>query len=420
MSVMSRPVTRCRITNGPLEEVINLGDLYVSDFLAQRSDSALRAPLRIGIDGSSGLLQLMDAIDRTRLYSKYWYRSGTNETMKRQLNDVMRTVTQWATLREGDVVLDVGCNDGTFLSCYAPICPVVKVGIDPAENLAEIAKAVADRHVIGFFDRDSFAAVSDGRKAKVITTIAMFYGLEDPLTFVNDVRESLADDGIWVLQLSYTPLMLQQNAFDNICHEHVEYYTLRSLQYLVEACGLRIIDVEFNDTNAGSFRVVITHADNPLKTVPLFVRDVGEFRVESTLEYEKRKRFDEPDTYRDYMLRLSQLRAETRTLLEQLRDAGKQVCGYGASTKGNTLLQYYGLGPDLVSVIAERQPVKWGLMTVGSWIPIVSEADMHARRPDFLLALPWHFIDEFQRREKAFLDRGGRFIVPLPALRVCP
>jgi 2-polyprenyl-3-methyl-5-hydroxy-6-metoxy-1,4-benzoquinol methylase len=420
MPVMSRPVTQCRITSRPLEEVINLGDLYVSDFVAQRSDSALRAPLRIGIDGTSGLLQLMDAIDRTRLYSTYWYRSGTNDTMKRQLNDVMRTVTQWATLRERDVVLDIGCNDGTFLSCYESICPVVKVGIDPAENLADTARQVADRHVVGFFDRAAFAAAADGRKAKVITTIAMFYGLEDPLAFVNDVRECLADDGIWVLQLSYTPLMLQQNAFDNICHEHVEYYTLRSLQYLVEACGLRIIDVEFNDTNAGSFRVVITHAENPLRNVPLFVRDVGQFRMESTLEYEKRKRFDEPDTYRDYMVRLDALRRATRELLEKLRDSGKEICGYGASTKGNTLLQYYGLGPELISVIAERQPAKWGLMTAGSWIPIASEADVHARRPDYLLALPWHFIEEFQRREKAFLDRGGRFIVPLPDLRICP
>jgi hypothetical protein len=183
---------------------------------------------------------------------------------------------------------------------------------------------------------------------------------------------------------------------------------------------LRVIDVEFNDTNAGSFRVVITHAENPLAAVPLFVRDVGQFRMESTLEYEKRKRFDEPDTYRDYMSRLVGLRDRTRALITQLCESGKKVCGYGASTKGNTLLQFYGLGPDTIPMIAERQPSKYGLLTVGSWIPIVSEADMHEHRPDYLLVLPWHFIDEFQRREKPFVDRGGRFIVPLPDLRVCP
>ena len=410
--------TTCRLSGKPVREVIDLGTSYVSNFLGEVDMDAPKSPLRIGIGEDSALLQLMDSVERTSLYRNYWYRSGTNATMRRQLQDVVDTVCRWVRLRDDDIVLDVGCNDGTLLSCYPDNINLVKAGIDPAENLADLGRRASTLHAASFFTKDCFFNLTQRRRARVITTIAMFYGLEDPHRFVSDLCDCLMDDGIWVLQLSYTPLMIKQNAFDNICHEHLEYYTLFSLKYLLDAHDLKAVDVEFNDTNSGSFRVVVAKKSNPLREVPLFVRDLGEYRLNATLDYEIRQNLMSREVYEDFMRRLVKLRADTRSLVDDVRKQGKSIYGYGASTKGNTLLQFYGLTGNDITAIAERQPQKYGLLTVGSWIPIVSEQDMREANPDYLFVLPWHFIEEFRQREGEFRKRGGKFIVPLPALEV--
>jgi hypothetical protein len=408
----------CKLSGKPLTEVINLGDLYVSNFCKTIDNNAPRAPLRIGIGEESGLLQLMDPVERSPLYQQYWYRSGTNATMTRQLNDVVTAFREWVRLKDGDVTLDIGCNDGTLMSLLPKNLDLFRIGIDPAENLAELARKNCEAHSTGFFSKDRFLELSNGRKARVITSIAMFYGVEDPASFVRDISECLADDGVWVLQLSYTPLMIKQIAFDNICHEHIQYYTLLSLKYLLDQFDFDILDVEFNDTNSGSFRVISCKKGQGNKFATMFMRDIGRYRVQSTLTYEKHQCFDEPQVYKDYMKHLNQLKAETLDLLTSLKKQGKKVLGYGASTKGNTLLQFYGLGPDLIEGIAERQPQKYGLLTAGSWIPIISEEEMRKQKPDYLFVLPWHFMTEFLDREQTFLKGGGKFIVPLPALQV--
>jgi hypothetical protein len=410
--------THCKLSGKPLTEVINLGDLYVSNFCKTVDENAPRAPLRIGIGEESGLLQLMDPVERPPLYQQYWYRSGTNATMTRQLNDVVTAFREWVRLKDGDVTLDIGCNDGTLMSLLPQNLNLFRVGIDPAENLAELARNHCEAHSTDFFSKDRFMELSNGRKARVITSIAMFYGVEDPASFVRDISECLADDGVWVLQLSYTPLMIKQIAFDNICHEHIQYYTLLSLKYLLDQFDFDILDVEFNDTNSGSFRIVTCKKGQGNKFATMFMRDIGRYRVQSTLAYEKQQRFDEPQVYKDYMKHLNQLKTDTLELLTSLKKQGKKVIGYGASTKGNTLLQFYGLGPDLIEAIAERQPQKYGLLTAGSWIQIISEEEMRKRKPDYLFVLPWHFMTEFLDREQAFLQGGGKFIVPLPALQV--
>ncbi len=410
--------TTCRLSGKPLTQVIDLGDMYISNFYKTIDPAAPHAPLRIGIGEESGLLQLMDSVERSPLYRQYWYRSGTNATMTRQLGDIITGFREWVRLREGDVVLDIGCNDGTLLRLLPSELGLFRIGIDPAENLAPLAREHCEAHAADFFSKAVFMELSGGRKARVITSIAMFYGLEDPKAFVADLVECLADDGIWVLQLSYTPLMIKQNAFDNICHEHIEYYTLLSLKYLLDPFDLEILDVEFNDTNSGSFRVIIGKRGYGGKDATLFMRDIGQYRVQSTLAYEKGRHFDEPEVYKDYMVHLEQLKAETLALLHDIVRSGKSVIGYGASTKGNTLLQYYGLGPGLIEAIAERQPQKFGLLTAGSWIPIISEEEMRKRKPDYLFVLPWHFMTEFIERERDFLKAGGKFIVPLPALQI--
>lgn len=409
--------TLCRLSGKPLTEVIDLGDLYVSNFYPTVDIEAPKAPLRLGIGEESGLLQLMDPFERPPLYEQYWYRSGTNETMSRQLNDVVNAFREWVHLKPGDIVLDIGCNDGTLLGHLPRSLDVVRIGIDPAENLAEYGRSVCEAHSVGFFSKDRYMDLSGGQKARVITSIAMFYGVEDPKAFVMDIADCLSDDGVWMLQLSYTPLMIKQNAFDNICHEHIQYYTLLSLKYLLDQAELEIVDVDFNDANAGSFRIVSCKKGQGHRFGTMFLRDIGLYRVEATLAYERQQRFDEADIYRDYMERLNGLKATTLELLDGLRRDGKRVLGYGASTKGNTLLQFYGLGPDTIESIAERQPQKYGLFTAGSWIPIISEDEMRSREPDYLFVLPWHFMTEFLEREAAFLERG-QFIVPLPVLQI--
>lgn len=409
---------KCRLSGKKLTQVIDLGDLYVSNFFKKPDLNAPRAPLRIGIGVESGLLQLMDSVERPPLYRQYWYRSGTNDTMTRQLADVITGFRAWIRLRPGDVVCDIGCNDGTLLKQLPPDLKLFRIGIDPAENLAEQARQHCEAHASDFFTKERFMYLSGGRKARVITSIAMFYGLEDPKSFVSDIVDCMDDAGIWVLQLSYTPLMIKQNAFDNICHEHIEYYTLISLKYLLDQFDLDILDIEFNDTNSGSFRVVICKRGYGGKDATMFLRDIGHYRVQSTLAYEKNQHYDEPDVYQDYMGHLNRLKEETLELLSSLTRKGKRIIGYGASTKGNTLLQYYGITPKLIEAIAERQPQKFGLFTAGSWIPIISEDEMRKRKPDYLFVMPWHFMTEFIDRERTFLQNGGKFIVPLPALQI--
>lgn len=410
--------TTCRISGKALMPVIDLGDLYVSGFCNEVTIDAPRAPLRLGIGEASNLLQLLDTVPPDSVYRQYWYRSGTNTTMTLQLKQIVDVVPSWVRLTDGDVVLDIGCNDGTLLRQY-PSTPILfKVGIDPARNLEEVAAQICDAHACDYFSKETFQRLSNGRKASVITSIAMFYDLDDPHSFVRDIYESLTDDGIWILQISYMPLMLQQNAVDNIVHEHLQFYSIQPLRYILDQHDLNILDVELNDVNAGSFRVVVGKPRNALKNAAGFTRSLGEFRVASAMAYEQRLNLDQPQTYRAFIDRVDEQKARLMDLLWSLKRAGKTVYGYGASTKGNTLLQYYGITPDLVTAIAERQHQKVGLLTAGSWIPIISEDEMRNRRPDYLLVLAWHFIHEFLHREEAFLSAGGKFIVPLPEVRV--
>jgi NDP-4-keto-2,6-dideoxyhexose 3-C-methyltransferase len=411
-------VETCRILGEPLQPVVDLGNLYVSSFLRSPDRDAMRAPLQLGLGSRSGFLQLMHTVDRGALFEKYWYQSGTNATMPRQLRDVVNTVARWTDLADGDVVLDIGCNDGTLLGLYPQEWSLVRVGIDPARNMAEKAKAICDVHAAEFFTKDAFLNLTAGRKAKVITSIAMFYSLEYPHQFVSDVVNCLQDDGLWIVQMSYTPLMLAQNAFDNICHEHTGYYTLQSMDCLVRQHGLQIVDVELNEVNGGSFRLVIAKNGQMEDYFSTLCTSVGQARYDSLLAYERMGHYDQPEIYTDFMNRVARLKDQTHDLLRKLRQSGKKVCGYGASTKGNTLLQYYDIGPDLLPAIAERQPAKWGLLTAGSWIPIISEDEMRAEKPDYLFILPWHFAKEFLDRERELRRQGCRFIFPLPQLRI--
>lgn len=403
----------CRSCQGALTPVLELGNLYLNNFVRGRNELLPKSPLTLSIC-RCGLVQLKDAPDLDALYRQYWYRTGTNTTMLKQVKDVVDTSHKWQTLQKGDVVLDIGCNDGSLFG-FLP-GDVFKVGFDPALNLELDSKTRCHAVISDYFYSDSYFRATK-QKASLIFSLAMFYDLPDPYTFIKDICEVMDPEGLWVVQMSYTPLMLRQNAFDNICHEHLEYYTLRSFQRIIDPHGLKIVDVELNNTNGGSFRVFVQFENAKPKGLS-FDREIADFQQRAIYSREGSEGAWDARTYQDFGERVGKLKCEMKDLLTELKAQGKKVMGYGASTKGNTLLQYYDIDESLIQAIAERQPAKFGLKTVGSWIPIISEEEMRIAKPDYLFVMPWHFRDEFVKREKAFLLEGGRMIFPLPEMEI--
>ena len=402
-----------------MKELFTLGNLYVSDFLKEgESARGGSVEMKMMMD-ENGSVRLDQIAPLDTMYGKYWYRSGINNTMKKELNGIVNSITDIVKLKENDLWVDIACNDGTLLS-YVPN-NLLRVGIDPVDDSYKIESEKHSNLIIqDYFSYDVFKNSKFGNlKAKVITTIAMFYDLEEPKKFVNDIIKVLDDNGVWVLQLSYTPLMIEQLAFDNICHEHAYYYSLFNIRKMFKECGMDIVDVQLNDTNGGSFRIYCMKENSDktkFGTQPY--RDICRFRINSLLQYEESLKLDSVDTWVDFYNRINELKEKTVSFIKSEKEKGKKIWGYGASTKGNTLLQYFGLDHTLIDGIAERSPYKFGLKTVGTNIPIYSEQEMRDQKPDYLLVLPWHFINEFVERESDFLKNGGKFIVPCPKFEI--
>jgi hypothetical protein len=401
-------------------KVVTLGDHYVSDFIKSEADYEGRKKysLDLVLNEEIGAAHLTEIPPSETMWGQYWYRSGINATMTKELGNIVDEITSRVKLNEGDVWLDIACNDGTLLKQVPNKC--FKVGIDPADDtfVAESSK-VANVIVQDYFSYKAYSNATQ-KQAKVITTIAMFYDLLDPNPFIKDVIEALDDNGVWVLQLSYTPLMIKQLAFDNICHEHAYYHSMDSFKRLFDQHDLKIVDCSLNDVNGGSFRVYVQKniADiTSFGTSPL--RDVCNFRVQSLLDYENAHyNMTDVKVWEKFQSDIEALREQTVNFIKEAKAQGKIVCGYGASTKGNTLLQWFGLDHTMIDAIAERSPYKFGLKTIGTNIPILSEEEVRAMKPDYMIVLPWHFIAEFVQREDEYLSNGGKFIVPCPKFEI--
>ena len=408
--------TSCRVCRGSLDPILSLGDQYVSTFLFPEQPDGPKAPLELVLCQQCRLLQLRHTVPGDRMYQNYWYRSGTNQTMRDALSDISRTAVQLVRLEEGDSVLDIGCNDGTLLGSYA-VPGLYKIGFDPAQNLAAFSRKVANKVLIGFFNADGFLADPDlqNLRPKVVTSIAMFYDLEDPNKFVSDVKRIMHDEGVWIVQMSYLPLMLQQNDFGNICHEHLEYYSLQSLEYLLHLHDFAIVDVQMNDVNGGSIRAFIRNRGaDPSTFGGENYRQQAADRVSKVRKSEAELGLDRTNPYHEFAMRVEGIKRQVCDFIKDQVAQEKKVFVYGASTKGNTMLQYFGLDNSVINAAAERNPDKWGMVTVGTRIPIISEAEARAAKPDYFLVLPWHFIEEFKAREHTYLSSTGKFIVPLP------
>jgi len=350
------------------------------------------------------------------MYRNYWYRSGTNKTMKDALADIANKAEVLIHLHPNDTVLDIGCNDGTLISSYKT-GGIFKIGFDPAQNMAQYSKKVANKVIVDFFNSETFFRDQElkERRPKVVTSIAMFYDLEDPKKFVSDIKSVLHPDGLWIVQMSYLPLMLKQNEFGNICHEHLEYYSLQSIEYLLNLYDFEIIDAELNDINGGSIRIYIRNrAGNREGFGDQTYRELAAGRVQTLREVEMKLGLQDTHAYKEFALWGERIKRDVHDFIREQVSKGKKVFVYGASTKGNTILQYFDLDKTLITAAAERNPDKWGKVTVGTHIPIISEEEARAAKPDYFLVLPWHFFEEFKRREMDFLKAGGRFIMPAP------
>ena len=414
-----RTRTTCRICGSrELTTVLDLGEQRLSGAFPEPGG---RQPVQRAIplelvrcdmtrdQDACGLIQIRHTVPGSILYQSYWYRSGVNRTMTENLHGIARATEALTQLTPGDLVVDIGCNDGTLLDGYSSR-QLRFLGFDPSDVTRYAIEKGYDV-VRDFFSARALRTRYPDRRAKVITSIAMFYDLEDPAAFVQDVAEGLAEDGVWVMELHYLPLMLELNAFDVIVHEHLEYYSLAVLERLFAQAGLEVVDGELNDINGGSIRLFIAPVGRREPT-PEAAERLQELRIR---EFEMA--LDSPAPYERFARNVEKVGRDLRERCEAIVAEGETIHVYGASTKGNTILQYAGLTSELIPYAADRNPDKWGSET-RTGIPVISEEESRAMRPDYYLVLPWHFLDEFLEREQAYLDGGGRFIIPLPDVRI--
>jgi hypothetical protein len=339
----------------------------------------------------------------------YGYRSGLNQSMVNHLTEKVRYLERMVDLKPGDCVLDIGSNDATTLKAYA--APEIKrIGIDPTGKKFAQYYSGGIRLIPDFFSASAYRSI-ESRPARIITSIAMFYDLDSPVDFAKQIESILADDGIWHFEQSYMPSMLRLNSYDTICHEHLEYYSLGVVKIILEKAGLKIVDVVMNAINGGSFAVTAVKAGN---------RSVAQNRavIDWLLEQEDRMGLGTPRPYRDFEERVFRHRDDLTRLIRALTADGKKILGYGASTKGNVVLQFCGLTHKDILAIADVNPDKFGCFTPGTHIPIIAEPEARAMKPDYFLVLPWHFKDGILRREKDYLASGGKMIFPFPEIEI--
>lgn len=413
---MYREVNRCRICgNDDLVPVLDLGNQSLSGiFPKSRSQEIESGPLELlkcaegDHKNACGLLQLRHTYDFDELYGdNYGYRSGLNRSMVEHLNKKVSRITRLIKLLPGDLVIDIGSNDGTLLKAYPQGIPIL-AGIDPTgskfskyypENIALFPDYFSSRLVKRNFG---------DKKAKVITSIAMFYDLESPVEFMKQIYDVLSDEGIWVFEQSYMPFMLKMNSYDTVCHEHLEYYRMKQIKWMTDKVGFKIIDVEFNNINGGSFSVTVAKASSSHKEAKGILRNI--------LKEEEAAGLHTSRPYEDFRKKVFEHKEKLPAYIRKLAKSGKKIFGYGASTKGNVILQFCGLGEKDIPFIAEVNPDKFNAYTPGTLIPIISEEDAKAMKPDCLMVLPWHFKDNIVERERAYLENGGVLLFPLP----CP
>jgi len=396
----------CRLCEGPLRDVVSLGEIHLSTFLDTNENPPPKVPLDLVQCTKCELILLRHTVNGDIMYSQYWYQSGLNKFMVDALKDVVTETLARVRIEPGDVLIDIGSNDGTLLDQYPKDMLAWFVGFEPS-NLHALSHGRGHIIIHDYFNASAYMKIF-AQKAKIITSIAMFYDLENPHTFIEDARAILANDGVWTIQLMDLLSMIATRDFPNMCHEHLEYYTLKDMVNLMDQHGLQVFDVSYNDVNGKSLRVYVSHKG---------ARPI-ELSVLSALEQEREFFESVGDVATYFKKAVEDVRAGVVSFIKYAKSSGQKVAVMGASTKGNTTLQYFGLTEQDIDHAAEINPDKFGKRTVGSNIPIISEETSLVLNPDYYLILPWSFLSSFISRNIDYLKAGGQFIVPLPDPRI--
>ena len=384
-----------------IKEIFSLGNFFVSNFVKKQNiKNGIKAPLNLLYCENCSLIQLSHIAPQEIMYRKfYWYRSGVTKIMRQGLKNIFEDSLKYVKLKKNDVVLDIGANDGTLLNYYKKN-NFITIGCEPAKNLQKILRRKSDFLIENFWDKKELYKVllkNKLNKPKVITAIGMFYDLDEPNKFIKDAADSLHDKGIFIAQLMCLKTMIEKNDLGNICHEHIEFYSLKSLKYLFENNGLEIFKIEENDINGGSYRLYCRK----------YKKGSIKLKNENVLRLMK-----------GFIKRVQENKKITMKFINKKIQEEKKIYLYGASTKGNTVLQYYGLNHKKIPLGAERSPEKWGKYTIGTGIKIISEKMARHLNPDYFFVTPWGFVKEFIRREKKWLKNGGTFIIPFPKFKL--
>jgi len=405
-------IKKCRICgNTHLERVLDLGEQMLTGvFPREKGTKITTGPLCLmkcmGGDEVCGLLQLEHSYDLSEMYGEnYGYRSGLNASMVAHLQSKVRQILEQVKLRGGDLVIDIGSNDSTTLQAYPSSGPVL-LGIDPTGVKFHTYYPPHIQLISDFFSSALLKEHFPQQKAKVITSFAMFYDLEDPIAFMREIYEVLADDGVWVFEQSYMPTMLEMNAYDTVCHEHLEFFGLRQIKWMTDRVGFKIVDVALNDINGGSFSVMVAKSRGELT--------LGS-SVQKILDQERAKGLDSLAPYQAFAENVAQLKRDLRAFIEAAHAEGKTVAALGASTKGNVLLQYCDLTEKDIFAVGEVNADKFGCFMPGTWIPIIPEEELLAKHPDYMIVLPWHFRRFFEENKKF---TGMNLVFPLPKVEI--
>jgi hypothetical protein len=407
-----KEIESCRISkSGNLITVLSLGEQYLTGVFPRIKDEKItKGPLELVWSPESQLLQMKHSYDLGEMYGdNYGYRSGLNQSMVVHLTNKIHNLERKVTLKSGDSVIDIGSNDATTLKAYTTK-GLLRLGVDPTGKKFEQYYTDGIQLIPDFFPNAEVKNKVLGSRVKIITSIAMFYDLEKPIEFARSIHERLDKQGIWHFEQSYMPSMIRLNSYDTICHEHIEYYSLFNIKYILERADMKLIDVQMNGINGGSFAVTAARKDSSLKA--------NDVLINWLFEQELKMGFDTPKPFREFEERVYKHRESLKTLVESLTEDGKKIIAYGASTKGNVLLQFCNFNEKLIQAVAEVNPDKFGCYTPGTNIPIISEKEAKAMNPDYYLVLPWHFKDGIIKREQEFLSKGGKLIFPFPEIEI--
>lgn len=407
---MYTAISDCRICEKTdLVPIIDLGNQALTGIFPKSKDVDVpQGPLALVKCSHCDLVQLAHNYDLSMLYGQnYGYRSGLNQSMVRHLRAKVQKIIAKVNPVAGDLIIDIGSNDSTLLQGYPSDQNLTLVGIDPTGVKFGHYYPKHIQLIPDFFSRANVRkAFGDQRKAKIITSIAMFYDLERPIQFMQEVHDSLADDGVWVFEQSYMPFMLDTTSYDTICHEHLEYYALKQIKFMADRVNLKILDVEFNDVNGGSFSIMVAKKGSKYPEAAELVAEI--------LRKEDERQLSTMKPYNEFKERTYHHRDQIVAFFKEAKKQGKLVLGYGASTKGNVLLQFCNLTTNELPYVAEVNEDKFGAYTPGTKIPIISETEAKKMKPDSFFVLPWHFKKGILEREAAFMAQGGKMVFPLP------